>query len=322
MSVTQIWGIVLLDATDKLTTESNNTFYAYYKCIIPLAHSNIPATIWLHSPPPATNFTSAIVVLLYGHFAYSSCQELLIEALRLIPFPFLFANEPVYCNLFTPRFTVIGHVVGHPSNKDGVVVFTVTSISYIFGNHRSVTVITPIIMVDNITLEIGNVKIGNLATKAFETLNPMTFRDGIIPDSDYEYEPSSIALGAVDNCVLQDHSIKDGNTQYNLNLEHSGNIDRSMNIKKKLLSATATTLIPLSIEQKMSDPESFSAKVGHIINDNKPFSQFVRRPVPLEGQLYLAAISVLLITHIADRVLKDRCQEKRMRRKENPRNRL
>ncbi|KIJ46779.1 hypothetical protein M422DRAFT_249510 [Sphaerobolus stellatus SS14] len=261
MSVTQIWGTVLLSEADKNTTESNDASYAYYKCVIPLTHSKISATVRLHTSSLATVFTNDIMVLLYGHFTYSSCRGLLIEALRLISFPYPIANEPVYLNLFIPRFTIIGYVIGHPSDKDHAVMFTVTSISYVFGSYQSVTVIavivpgvhwpkgppipkpqspvhimgtlqriekasgTPIILVDDMTLEIGNVKIRNLSTQAFESLNPMTLRDGISPDSGYNYEPSSIALGAVNDYGLQEYSVKNENTQYNLNVQHSGNLD-------------------------------------------------------------------------------------------------
>ncbi|KIJ37855.1 hypothetical protein M422DRAFT_259463 [Sphaerobolus stellatus SS14] len=119
--------------------------------------------------------------------------------MQLIPLPYTISDGPSHRNLYIPRFTIIGHVIGRPSIKNHAVMFTATSISYVFGCFQIVTVIavippgvhwpkgppipkphspvhfigileriekvtrTPVILVEEITLEIGNQKIRTLS---------------------------------------------------------------------------------------------------------------------------------------------------------------
>ncbi|KIJ48686.1 hypothetical protein M422DRAFT_247547 [Sphaerobolus stellatus SS14] len=144
-------------------------------------------------------------------------------------------------------------------------------------------IITPVIMVEEITLEIGNQKIRTLSTPAFDMLNGTMPK--ISPDLEYQYEPSSASLGAVRRCDQHESPTEDEIARFNLNLELSEYL-------KLFLINVDANIIPLTSEQQLTTCESLSVGNSRLINHNKELSQFVRQPILQEGQVYLADIGI------------------------------
>ena len=138
MSYTHIWGFFLLTESFRSSNfafdyepSSENGSYIYYKSEI--CGINGSRVTWIRIEksveiPPLVNNTVAVVM---GRLCSQANGDFQVEALHIIPFP-KYIRSADLLDLFIPRITVVGHVVGDTHTLDnGTQLFAVNATTYV-----------------------------------------------------------------------------------------------------------------------------------------------------------------------------------------------
>ncbi|KIJ24034.1 hypothetical protein M422DRAFT_56576 [Sphaerobolus stellatus SS14] len=205
MSLSQIWGDFVLGEHHRENPHNpdRSGYHLFYQRLIPCSNGVIPATIRIYQVLSEPAIPCGTIVLVHGRFIYRNDIGFEIEAFHIFPYPSFPLPDTQTTDLFRSRISMIGHVLRGPTRSmTGTVLFPINSVAYVRDFLQVSTVIAsivpnnrwpggvpspkvnspihvsgpidciddntklPVITVEELILEVGNHKLGELAYEA------------------------------------------------------------------------------------------------------------------------------------------------------------
>ncbi|KIJ55051.1 hypothetical protein M422DRAFT_241135 [Sphaerobolus stellatus SS14] len=208
--------------------------YLHYNSFIRAHNTDIPTSIRISQSPYETAFSNGTVAFLFGRLCSQNSSNYKIEAIQIFKCPTYLKNPSNDHNLreALPRVTVVGHVIQEPQIlDDGTCLFPVNAVTYVRGEMEAATFITsitpsacwdnhppapkafsavhitgpidcvdkrtllPVITVKDLTLQIGDPRLAELADRNSEILPTAPYN--LTADTVHPYLPSTAAVSSI-----------------------------------------------------------------------------------------------------------------------------